>query len=83
MSDVEHYRKWREDRAAHVKAEFAAVHTPDDFVLCVEFDDGTIEVRHERHRLNNSSVKIINHTYYGGHRKEEHTSFYEGPVMPV
>lgn len=41
--------------------EFAAVNTDDDFVLCAEFDDGSVETSYERHRIAPGKVEVVQH----------------------
>ena len=41
--------------------EFAAVKTENDYVLAAEFDDGSVEITYERHRVDDSHVEVIQH----------------------
>lgn len=41
--------------------EFTAVNTDDDFVLCAEFDDGSVETSYERHRIAPGKVEVVQH----------------------
>ena len=41
--------------------EFAMVKTENDYVLCAEFDDGSIEVTYERHRVSENKVEVVQH----------------------
>ena len=41
--------------------EFAAVKTENDYVLCAEFSDGTIEKSYERHRIASGKIEVIQH----------------------
>lgn len=42
--------------------EFEAVKTENDYVLCAEFSDGTIEKSYERHRIAPGKIEVIQHT---------------------
>lgn len=41
--------------------EFTAIKTENDFVLCDEFDDGSIEKSYERHRVAPGKIEVIQH----------------------
>lgn len=41
--------------------EFAVVKTDNDYVLASQYDDGSIEISYERHRVDNSHVEVIQH----------------------
>lgn len=41
--------------------EFAAVKTADDYVLAAQFDDGSVEVTYERHRVDGEHVEVVQH----------------------
>ena len=41
--------------------EFAVVKTENDYVLCAEFSDGTIEKSYERHRIAPGKIEVIQH----------------------
>ena len=41
--------------------EFAVVRTDNDYVLASQYDDGSIEISYERHRIDNSHVEVIQH----------------------
>lgn len=43
--------------------EFAAVKTENDYVLCAEFSDGTIEKSYERHRIAPGKIEVIQMLY--------------------
>ena len=41
--------------------EFAIVKTENDYVLCAEFDDGSVEISYERHRVSPTQVEVVQH----------------------
>ena len=41
--------------------EFAMVKTENDYVLCSEFDDGSVEVSYERHRVSPGKIEVVQH----------------------
>ena len=41
--------------------EFAMVKTENDYVLCSEYDDGSVEVNYERHRVAPGKVEVVQH----------------------
>lgn len=47
--------------------EFEAVNTENDYVLCYEHDDGTIEKSYERHRVDDSHVLVVQHRNRDAH----------------
>ncbi|MBQ1503014.1 MAG: hypothetical protein IIZ35_03335 [Clostridia bacterium] len=48
-------------RGAKCINEFAAVKTNDEYVLCAEYDDGTVEIEYERRRVDDTHVEIVQH----------------------
>lgn len=41
--------------------EFAAVKTDNDYVLAEQYDDGSIEISYERHKVDDTHVEVIQH----------------------
>jgi hypothetical protein len=41
--------------------EFAMVKTENDYVLCAEYDDGSVEVSYERHKISPNKVEVVQH----------------------
>lgn len=41
--------------------EFTAVKTENDYIICLEFSDGTIEKAYERHRIAPGKIEVIQH----------------------
>lgn len=41
--------------------EFAMVKTGNDYVLCAEYDDGSVEVLYERHKVSPDKVEVVQH----------------------
>ena len=41
--------------------EFAMIKTNDDYILCAQFDDGSIEISYERHRISDTKVEVVQH----------------------
>jgi hypothetical protein len=41
--------------------EFAAVKTENDYVLCAEYDNGSVTITYERHRISSDKIEVIQH----------------------
>lgn len=41
--------------------EFAMVKTESDYVLAAQFEDGSVEVSYERHRVAPGKVEVVQH----------------------
>ena len=51
--------------------EFAMVKTENDYVLCSEYDDGSVEVNYERHRVAPGKVEVVQHR-----NRDRHGNYY-------
>lgn len=41
--------------------EFTMVKTENDFILAVQFNDGSVEVSYERHKIAPGKIEVIQH----------------------